>query len=115
LLASSELGRLFLRTAEDDEDDYGPRRRRARNRPDPNRFPKVPSDKGIELMNSGKFGASEIKALSTITQRKKLARRILDRELGIDSGPRRKANQLLMAQVTWLLPLDGRILIFFRA
>jgi DDB1- and CUL4-associated factor 11 len=104
LLASSELGRLFLRAADDDDDDYGPRRRRGRNRPDPNRFPKVPSDKGVELMNSGNFGASEVKALSTITQRKKLARRILDRELGTDSGARRKANQLLMAQVLIFYP-----------
>ena len=99
LLASSQLGRLFMRTADDGDDDHGPRRRRGRVRPDPNRFPKVPSEKGIELMNSGNFGVSEIRALSTITQKKKLARRILDRELGLDIGPRRKANQLLMAQV----------------
>jgi DDB1- and CUL4-associated factor 11 len=88
-----------MRTADDGDDDYGLRRRRGRVRPDPNRFPKVPSEKGIELMNSGNFGVSEIRALSTITQKKKLARRILDRELGLDIGPRRKANQLLMAQV----------------
>jgi len=88
-----------MRAAEDDDDDYGPRRRRGKAKPDPNRFPKVPSEKGIELMNSGNFGVSEIKALSIITQKKKLARRILDRELGLDIGPRRKTNQLLMAQV----------------
>jgi len=88
-----------MRTADDGDDDYGLRRRRGRVRPDPNRFPKVPSEKGIELMNSGNFGISEIRTLNTITQKKKLARRILDRELGLDTGPRRKANQLLMAQV----------------
>jgi len=92
-----------MRTADDDDEEYGPRRRRGRVRPDPNRFPKVPSEKGVELMNSGNFGVSDIRALSTITQKKKLARRILDRELGLDVGPRRKANQLLMAQVAIFL------------
>ena len=54
-------------------------------------------------MNSGNFGANEIRSLDTITQKKKLARRILDRELGIDTGARKIANQQLMAQVVQLL------------
>ncbi|POS80152.1 LEC14B protein [Diaporthe helianthi] len=68
----------------------GPRRRR--QPPDPNRFPKVPSDKGIELMNSGAFGSTD---RSAVRHRKKLVRRILDRELGV-GDPR--INQAAMAQ-----------------
>lgn len=104
LLASSELGRLFLRAAGDNDDDdsntFGIRRRRRRQRLDPDRFPKVPSDKGAELMDSGYFGFNEIQSTDRITQRKRLARRILDRELGVDSHPRQKANRQLMAQVS---------------
>lgn len=104
LLASSELGRLFLRAAGDNDDDnfshFGMRRRRRRQRPDPDRFPKVPSDKGAELMDSGDFGLNEIQSTNRITQKKRLARKILDRELGVDSRPRQKANRQLMAQVS---------------
>lgn len=101
LLASSELGRLFMRTADEDDDDepHFFRRRNRRARPDPNRFPKVPSDRGTQLMNFGNFGASEVRSFKNITQKKKLARRILDRELGIDIGARKILNQQLMAQV----------------
>jgi hypothetical protein len=107
MLARSELGRFWLRTVDDDDDEdlgrYGLRRRRRRDRPNPNRFPKVPSDEGTTLMNSGTFGANEIKSFNSITRKKRLARRILDRELGIDSGPTRKVNQQLMAQVRSIL------------
>jgi DDB1- and CUL4-associated factor 11 len=101
LLASSELGRLFMRTADEDGDDdpHFFRRRNRRARPDPNRFPKVPSETGARLMNFGNFGANEIRSLKNITQKKKLARRILDRELGIDTGAKKILNQQLMAQV----------------
>ena len=100
LLASSELGRLFMRAADDDDDDHHfLRLRNRRARPDPNRFPKVPSEAGSQLMNFGNFGANEIRSPGTTTQRKKLARRILDRELGIDTGAKRILNQRLMAQV----------------
>ena len=92
-----------MRTANDDNDNdhghFGIRRRRGRARLDPNRFPKVPSDEGVKLMNSGKFGANEIQTVDVIAQKKTLARRILDRELGILNGPRQKVNQQLMAQV----------------
>jgi DDB1- and CUL4-associated factor 11 len=106
ILAGSNLGRLLMRSAEDDDGDefvrFGIRRRRRRARLDPNRFPKVPSDNGAELMNSGSFGSNEIQSVNAISQKKKLARRILDRELGMDNGPRQKANQRLMAQVSYL-------------
>ncbi|KAI9740957.1 MAG: hypothetical protein M1818_004563 [Claussenomyces sp. TS43310] len=89
LLANSQLGRIFM--------GHGgqPRRRHAL---DPDRFPVVPSDKGTELMNSGNFGTSELQSTNSMINKKKLARRILDRELGTEDGSRRKANQRLMAQ-----------------
>lgn len=90
LLASSQLGRLFMSGGE-----FG-RRRRAP--PDPNRFPKIPSSEGRVLMDSGEFGLNELQTTSLMKQRKRLARRILDRELGIEEGARRKTNQQLMAQ-----------------
>jgi WD repeat-containing protein 23 len=118
LLANSEIGRLFHFATDDDEfedevdnddeldGDFNRlwRRRRRRTRPDPNRFPKVPSDKGTELMNSGTFGSDEVQTVKTgdtnnISKKKKLARRILDRELATESYSKQKVNQRLMAQV----------------
>ncbi|OBT49465.1 hypothetical protein VE00_00329 [Pseudogymnoascus sp. WSF 3629] len=93
---------LLLRSTHDVDDGQGAtfplRRRRRREKPDPNRFPKIPSEKGTELMSSGDFGTNEIQAARTTGQRKKLASRILNRELGICGGARHKANQNLMAQ-----------------
>jgi WD repeat-containing protein 23 len=119
LLASSEIGRLFHFAADDDdledeldEDDelngdfsHLWRRRRRRAKPDPNRFPRIPSDKGMELMNSGIFGSNEVQTVKSgdtnnISKKKKLARRILDRELATESYAKQKVNQRLMAQVS---------------
>ncbi|EKD15669.1 WD domain-containing protein [Drepanopeziza brunnea f. sp. 'multigermtubi' MB_m1] len=76
--------------------------RRQRTRPDPNRFPKVPSEKGAELMNSGAFGADPAYTVTSIDRnrigKKKLALRILDRELAIESPARQRLNKRLMAQ-----------------
>ncbi len=74
--------------------------------PDPNRFPKVPSEPGAALMDSGIFGSDEAQSISSgernnMAKKKKLARRILDRELAISSPTRQKLNQRLMAQVGW--------------
>jgi len=91
---------------EDDEDaDNWSYRIRRRPAPDPNRFPKVPSDKGRELMNSGTFGASDLS--SRANKKNRLARRILDRELGLGDRSYRKMNQGVMAQVSlsgWIKP-----------
>ncbi|KAI2610465.1 WD40 repeat-like protein [Hypoxylon sp. NC1633] len=96
-LRRSNLGHLVFGEGEDDDDDdmhFGSRRR---PRPsDPNRFPKVPSKEGRELMNSGTFGANE--PISPISTKKRLARRILDRELGIGSRTARLINQGMIAQ-----------------
>lgn len=75
-------------------------RRRRRTAPDPDRFPKVPSKEGRKLMDSGVFGSVEV--VDSITrarrQRKALARRILERELGLGDFVARKLNQGLMKQ-----------------
>ncbi|KAI0600604.1 WD40 repeat-like protein [Biscogniauxia sp. FL1348] len=95
-LRRTNLGHLLFH---DDDDEggfqFGYRARRNRTH-DPNRFPKVPSDKGRELMNSGTFGANEVP--TSIKIRKQLARRILDRELGIGGRTAQKINQGVMAQ-----------------
>ncbi|KAI4865220.1 WD40 repeat-like protein [Hypoxylon rubiginosum] len=96
-LRRSNLGHLVLGEGDDEDDEeiaFGYRRRR-RNM-DPNRFPKVPSEEGRELMNSGTFGSNDIR--SPISSRKRLARRILDRELGIGNRASRQINQGVMAQ-----------------
>lgn len=112
LLANSEIGRLFHLNEDndsdledDDEDFQNPifRRRRRRTRPDPDRFPKVPSDNGVELMNSGTFGSNEVhlndSGSISKNKKKKLARRILDRELATEGYAQQRVNQRLMAQV----------------
>ncbi|RYP71593.1 hypothetical protein DL771_004719 [Monosporascus sp. 5C6A] len=93
-LRRSNLGHLIFDEGDDEELAWGPRRRRPPV--DPNRFPKVPSDRGTELMNSGTFGASEIR--TTIRSKKRLARRILDRELGLGNKTDHRVNQGMMAQ-----------------
>lgn len=92
LLRGRDLGHVLFH--DDDDGGWGFRRRRRRSPPDPNRFPKVPSEKGTELMHSGTFGSTD----RHITSRKRLARRILDRELGIGNQSERKINQDIMAQ-----------------
>ena len=112
LLANSEIRRLFRFATDDDEFDdvdeddddfnsYLSGRRRRTERPDPDRFPKVPSDEGIELMNSGVFGSNEVLAVNSInhSRKKKLAMRILDRELATEGYAQQRVNQRLMAQV----------------
>lgn len=66
-------------------------------RPDPNRFPKVPSEAGRELMDSGQFGANP--STSERSAKKALARRILDRELGISNPAESRRNNKLIVQV----------------
>ena len=85
---------------DDDDDDFGfggwapPPRRRQRAKSE--EFPKIPNEKGAELMKSGRFGANEDSP--RLKQRKHLARRMLDRELGIYTKSDRQRNQDLMAQ-----------------
>lgn len=62
---------------------------------DPNRFPRVPSQEGRQLMESGLFGWVDRRSRGLP---KALARRLLDRELGIGDSVDRKINQGLMLQ-----------------
>jgi WD repeat-containing protein 23 len=67
---------------------------------DPNRFPKVPSSEGRKLMDSGVFGTSDY----DLRPKKQIARRILDREIGLGDRIQRKRNNGVLAQV-WPAPL----------
>jgi WD repeat-containing protein 23 len=49
-------------------------------------------------MASGEFGVNELQSTNSVTGKKRLARRILDREMGKEEGSRRKINQQLMVQ-----------------
>ncbi|GAW21346.1 hypothetical protein ANO14919_108650 [Xylariales sp. No.14919] len=95
LLRGRNLG-MFLHGDEDDDNDENWQRLRRRRPLDPDRFPKVPSEKGRELMNSGTFGANEISP--PLKKKKELARRILNRELGIGDRSYRRMNQSVIAQ-----------------
>ncbi|KAL2023523.1 hypothetical protein VTK56DRAFT_2131 [Thermocarpiscus australiensis] len=59
-----------------------------------NRYPKVPSDEGRKLMESGVFGTYDMRE----SARKALARRLLDRELGLRGIQGLKITQGLVAQ-----------------
>jgi DDB1- and CUL4-associated factor 11 len=106
LLQNSEIGRIFRFAPDDDDEDgdWNPRWARRRQRPDPNRFPKVPSDAGTELMNSGLFGANAAQAITfrdkmSLGRKKKLAWRIMERELAVSNSATERINNRLLAQV----------------
>ncbi|PHH77125.1 hypothetical protein CDD82_3655 [Ophiocordyceps australis] len=61
---------------------------------DPNRFPPVPSPQGAQLMRSGVFGAPP----DHVRSKKRVARRLLERELGIGNLGQRKRNSDILAQ-----------------
>ncbi|KAI0142044.1 WD40-repeat-containing domain protein [Pestalotiopsis sp. NC0098] len=96
MLRGSNLGHYLFDEDDDDEANPWGRRRRQQHSRDPNRFPAVPSEKGRELMNSGTFGATEQQ--TSLAARKRIARRILDREMGTGTPALRRASQGLMAQ-----------------
>ncbi|RQM06663.1 hypothetical protein DH86_00001302 [Scytalidium sp. 3C] len=106
LLRYPQNGRRIIAMGdEDDEDDDDIShlfRRQGRSRPDPDRFPKVPSDEGAALMRSGTFGVNDTlpkrKSDDGTARRKKLARMILDRELAFDEPPRQRISKGLMSQ-----------------
>lgn len=115
LLQNSEIGRIFRFAPDDDDDDeegWNPRWTRQRQRPDPHRFPKVPSDVGTELMNSGSFGANPAQAVNSrektsLGKKTKLAWRIMERELAVGNPAREKLNRRLLAQVSPVVPFPG--------
>ncbi|KAJ5930454.1 hypothetical protein N7466_005947 [Penicillium verhagenii] len=86
---------------EDEDEDFlypGHVRHRLRSwrgRP-ADQFPKVPSDKGTELMGDGHFGTGQHYVDRLKKRKKVLASHLMWRELGVDSyGVRKRANQSL--------------------
>ncbi|KAI9670762.1 MAG: hypothetical protein M1817_003872 [Caeruleum heppii] len=136
ILRPQGLGRLLFqrsnhraRGADDDDEEYdeddggdgdyglGSSRARRRRRTDPRRQsnrPKVPSQAGVELMNSGVFGCHRPSPPQDIGRRKKIATRLLRRELGLDIGSQESRQNKLMAQE--LLPTSrADMIIKYRA
>lgn len=120
LAAHPDVRNIIRFTTDLDEDELAlwPRRRR-RSTPDPNRFPKVPSVAGEELMASGDFGSNDAQSPGRddhIRGRKRLARRILDREIASGNFAAQVINRKTMAQVsgTQAGMFSGSILIEFQ-
>ncbi|KAK4194306.1 WD40-repeat-containing domain protein [Triangularia verruculosa] len=90
LLRGQDLTDLIFDDAEIDEMMY----QRRSNRQDPDRFPKVPSEEGRKLMESGSFGSFDIRD----RRHKDISRRILDRELGLGGKTEQLRNRGLMLQ-----------------
>ncbi|KAK5164350.1 uncharacterized protein LTR77_010046 [Saxophila tyrrhenica] len=101
-----------LQDDDDDDEDayrgYGARRsRRARRTFVGERYPKIPSEEGKKLMDSGTFGTNDhcdhtacgLPFSDThMRKRKKLARRMLDREMGVENRGRARALGALASQ-----------------
>ncbi|OAA45009.1 WD repeat protein [Metarhizium rileyi] len=95
LLRNRDLSNALFSDNADDEgflSHWGIRRRRQPK--DPNRFPKVPSMEGLGLMRAGAFGVNDY----DLRMRKHIARRILERELGVGDGDERRRNSDLVTQ-----------------
>lgn len=99
--------------AQDDDDDsdaylgYGGRRSRRRRTFEGDRYPKIPSDEGRKLMGSGQFGTNdhcdhtscgEPFSQTNLRKRRKLARRMFDREMGVANRGRARALNSLASQ-----------------
>jgi WD repeat-containing protein 23 len=102
------MNHLLARLEDDDDDDGGAwdhfghfLRRRRRAAKDPNRFPKVPSEEGIKLLRSGVFGSNSVVYDRRV--RKNIARRVLERELGLGNWEDRKRNSDILRQARQLL------------
>lgn len=112
---SQGLRRHVALEDEDDEDEdptegftpFGRSRRPKRRSFAGDRYPKVPSEEGKKLMASGNFGTNDRCdhsacgqpfAPSTHHKRRRLARRMFDRELGIEKRGRARALGSLASQ-----------------
>ncbi|KAF2090133.1 WD40 repeat-like protein [Saccharata proteae CBS 121410] len=103
IFANHSTGNQAARFDDDDDEDsepdtgyggVGPRRRRGRGR---KAFQKVPSDTGRQLMDSGTFGAND-RPEDSYKRKKKLAYRLMARELGRGCPGRQKAANNLISQ-----------------
>lgn len=87
---------------EEEDDDFDPRMgRRTRSSRRPRQqveFEKVPSEEGRKLMLSGTFGGNE-RGEDSFKRRRKLASRLVRREMGLGSCGRQKARNGLLRQV----------------
>ena len=110
-----ELGDEEEEAADDDDDDdsdaylgYGARRsRRNRRAFVGERYPKIPSEEGKKLMESGNFGTNDHcdhtacglpLSQTTMRKRRKLAYRMLDREIGVGNRGRGRVLNSLTSQ-----------------
>ncbi|WZH48748.1 WD-repeat protein [Fusarium acuminatum] len=85
---------LFQDNPGDDEEFLHWPYRRRRTPKDPNRFPKIPSEQGMKLMRSGVFGANDY----NFRAKKRLATRMLERELALGNREDRARNNALINQ-----------------
>lgn len=94
------LERLLGAIQNADDDNIGFPGFRVRTRRDPfvSEFPEVPSSYGRQLMESGVFGTHERHA-NRIRKKKKLAARIMRRELGLESPGGQRSSTNLARQV----------------
>ncbi|KAM4065051.1 LEC14B protein [Hirsutella rhossiliensis] len=95
LLRHRDLSRGLFNSEEDEEGFlslWGSRRNRQPK--DPNRFPKVPSNEGTKLMRSGAFGANDY----DMHAKKRICRRMLEREIGLGDREQRKRNNDIVMQ-----------------
>ncbi|KAI9836979.1 MAG: hypothetical protein M1837_003139 [Sclerophora amabilis] len=83
---------------QDADGTLGGRRRRRNVAPDEDRYPKIPSDAGTELMNSGDFGLSPSYRDRNKPYQKKLSMRLLARELGLADFSRQKVLNRAIVQ-----------------
>jgi len=90
---------------DDDDDDYESslfaglhRRRRRRPKPHGERFPKVPSDAGKGLMNSGVYGGRDDDVDLRRKRRRTVSERLLWRRLGTDARSSLRRQNHLLAQ-----------------
>jgi DDB1- and CUL4-associated factor 11 len=88
---------------DDDDDDFGygglrTRRRRQRPQPKGDRFPKLPSEEGMALMNSGIYGQRDTHLDIRRKRRRTVAERLLWRRLGLEARSSMKRQNNLLAQ-----------------
>ena len=88
---------------DDDDEDAGHGRSSGRHgrrsKPRTDEFPKVPSELGRRLMDSGTFGSNEYYMERLKRRKTKLTARLMRRELGLETETRRRRQNMMMAQV----------------
>ena len=105
LLGHAGLRRIFanhsgaLIDVDDDGGTYAAGRRRRRPyQPRQHRYPAVPSEEGTKLMRSGTFGCTAYDRETLKRRNKRLATRIMNRELGVERSHSTSQDNI-MAQV----------------